>query len=612
MYIVLTCRPELTDYPIRRGALPKFSLGLCIIAIRLFRMFWQYRYAASSRIDEILEEYKSAASNDVKNSSEGEIETSKAETECAAGDSEEATPNNENIELNISTLSELLNEDDLLQEVRAKNQQLLDFLCQKSVFDYMVAQITTEPSEMEFEIFDRFKKPSVISEILSSCTDQICGCLIESPRLDTLWTLLSQTTEINPLQASFFSKVVTSLFPGYAKQFSEYLVSRNHIMSSLVNHIGNSAFADVIMRIVTYQDNESIRDEILEYMKSQKLVALLINSLGSASDNQAKMNSAMVLEDLIRLSRDHLIATIEQDQTDLTELKDQQCAFLLEILSTGSIELLLSQMSANSNNVTTVGFTIKLFVSMITAKPMALSIAGANEEYSANTLNVLNQTVSLAFKMLNPVFDHLCSVFSSPPTQRQLMLSSSDSPQVPFGWVRLEIVELVVAILEQFSSNVAFFVESSADTLFKLVESKIISSIIASVFEYPNNNILHGLAVKLTRSYFSICSSLKTLPVDLSEKIANLDMPKYFFTQTDILKHLNESWENEINRRLKKKGSGDLFSTSSGNFGHVITLTGLINKFLQDNECSEVYISAEIEQHWKSTVTEEVDKVKIY
>ena len=602
----------------------RFNLFECVFlslinAIIFLGMFWQCRYAASSRIDEILEEYKSALrqpeESDENRSKNEESFESDADPEKACGDQENLSTKENYSELEISTLTELLNEDDLLQEVRTKNSQLLNFLCKKSVFDYMVSQITIEPKN-EVEMSERFKKPSIISEILSACTDQICERLVEENRLDSLWTLLSQSDEINPLQASFFSKVVTSLFPGYAKQFSEYLLKRSHIISSLVSHIGNSAFADVIMRIVTYQENESIRDEILDYMKKQNLVSLLIHSLGSASDSQAKMNSAMVLEDLIRLSRDHLIATIGQDQTELSELADEQCAFLRDIICRDSIDLLLNQMSTNSNDVTTVGFTIKLFVSMITAKPMALSLAGANEEFSSNTLSVLNQTISLAFNMLSPVFEHLHSVFSSPPNQNPLMLTSSETPQIPFGWVRLEIVEFVVAVLEQFAANIAFFVDTSLDALTKLINSNLISLIIDSFFVYTNNNILHGLVVKLIRSYLSISTAIKSLPVDTSDKLSNLDMPKSLLTSTDLLKQLNSSWESEIKRKQKNvpddssENQNTLpFSLAKGNFGHIVTLTEELNKFLQENSSLDQFLADDIGIHWKSTVTEEVTKV---
>lgn len=54
------------------------------------------------------------------------------------------------------TLQELMDEDDLLQECKAQNQRLLDFLCQAQCMEQLVQLITQKPSEdMEEKV--RFK-----------------------------------------------------------------------------------------------------------------------------------------------------------------------------------------------------------------------------------------------------------------------------------------------------------------------------------------------------------------------------------------------------------------------------------------------------------------------
>ena len=309
-----------------------------------------------------------------------------------------------------------------------------------------------------------------------------------------------------------------------------------------------------------------------------------------------------------------MITTIVPEQTDLSELKDNQCAFLRDILSENSVDLLLAQMANSSNDVTTVGFTIKLFVSMITAKPMALSLAGANEEFSSNSLHVLNQTITLAFQNLNSVFEPLITVFNCPPFQKPLLLSHADSAQTPFGWVRLEIVEFVTAILDQFASNFSLFVSSSHETLDKLLQSNIIGSIIDAFFAYIFNNILHGLTLRFLKSYLSICGTLKSTTLEISDKISWLDLEKKLFSDTAILRLLNESWEYELNRRSCKTGSLDSskaqpFSVSKGNFGHVISLTDEINKYLNESRSDEEHLPSDFEKHWRGPITDELNKV---
>ena len=585
-------------------------------------MFWQCKYATSSRIDEILEDFQKSCPKEDDN--EDPVEPNDEDVDQNAesdggGDSTKdgkclSSEDQEKVRaLEISSLLELLNEDDLLQEVRTKNQQLLNFLCRPSVLNYMISQIVNEPVDEEVELYLRFKKPSVISEILSSCTDQICNCLVEEKCLEHLFTLIRNSNRINPLQASFFAKVVTSLFPNYASQVSSFLGNQSHIITSLVDHIDNSAFADVIMRIVTFQENDSVKEQILGFVQREKLVLKLITSLGQAADNQAKMNSAMVLEDLIRLSRDHLITSIGHDQTDLSHVENRQCAFLRDILSKDAIELLLLQISDNSDDNTTVGFTIKLFVSMITAKPMALSLAGASEEFPPSTLVVLNQTISLAFQQLVPVFEPLANVFKNPPHQEPLLLTSLPTPQTPLGWVRLEIAEFVFAVIDQFATNVAFYVEQAAPALVELIKSSLMSQVIESFFLFTSNNILHGLIVKLLRSYLSLCTALKTSSEQVRDNLAAIDLEKCLFSDTCLLSRLIETWESYLTQKKVKSESlsPDLINgCNQGNFGHVVIITDEINRFVQTPD-TLLYLSEDQHSKW-STIKEELTRVSLF
>ncbi|NXV82253.1 PP6R2 phosphatase, partial [Atlantisia rogersi] len=54
------------------------------------------------------------------------------------------------------TLQELMDEDDILQECKAQNRKLLDFLCQQHCMEQLVTLITHEPPvEMDEKV--RFK-----------------------------------------------------------------------------------------------------------------------------------------------------------------------------------------------------------------------------------------------------------------------------------------------------------------------------------------------------------------------------------------------------------------------------------------------------------------------
>ena len=64
------------------------------------------------------------------------------------------------------TLDEILEEDDLLQECKAQNQKLLDFLVKPETIKALIAYITEMPPEDAGE-GRSYKYPYVASELLS-------------------------------------------------------------------------------------------------------------------------------------------------------------------------------------------------------------------------------------------------------------------------------------------------------------------------------------------------------------------------------------------------------------------------------------------------------------
>ena len=83
------------------------------------------------------------------------------------------------------TLEELLEEDELLQECKAQNAKLTEFLTQQDTLDKLVTYVTEMPAAEDSEA-RRYKYPFVSSEILSCDTQAIREALFASPRLPLL------------------------------------------------------------------------------------------------------------------------------------------------------------------------------------------------------------------------------------------------------------------------------------------------------------------------------------------------------------------------------------------------------------------------------------------
>ncbi|PNJ01926.1 PPP6R1 isoform 8, partial [Pongo abelii] len=136
------------------------------------------------------------------------------------------------------SLPELLDEEDVLQECKVVNRKLLDFLLQPPHLQAMVAWVTQEPPASGEERL-RYKYPSVACEILTSDVPQINDALgADESLLNRLYGFLQSTGSLNPLLASFFSKVMGILINRKTDQLVSFLRKKDDFVDLLLQHIG--------------------------------------------------------------------------------------------------------------------------------------------------------------------------------------------------------------------------------------------------------------------------------------------------------------------------------------------------------------------------------------
>ncbi|XP_023212352.1 serine/threonine-protein phosphatase 6 regulatory subunit 3-like [Centruroides sculpturatus] len=101
-----------------------------------------------------------------------------------------------------------MDEDDILQECKAQTKKLLDFLSRSEIMDEMVTLIIQEPPE-DLDEKSRYKYPNIACEILTVDVTQINDALSsDESLLNKLYSFLDTEKPLNPLLASFFSKII--------------------------------------------------------------------------------------------------------------------------------------------------------------------------------------------------------------------------------------------------------------------------------------------------------------------------------------------------------------------------------------------------------------------
>ncbi|KFQ27825.1 Serine/threonine-protein phosphatase 6 regulatory subunit 2, partial [Merops nubicus] len=225
------------------------------------------------------------------------------------------------------TLHELMDEDDILQECKAQNRKLLDFLCQQHCMEQLVTLITHEPPlDMDEKV--RFKYPNTACELLTSDVPQINDKLGgDETLLNILYDFLDHEPPLNPLLASFFSKTIGNLIARKTEQVIAFLRKKEQFLGLVLKHIDTSAMMDLLLRLISCVEPAALRQDVLNWLNEAKIIQRLVELIHSSQDEDRQSNASQTLCDIIRLSRDQSNQLQDMPEPDplLTALESQEC-----------------------------------------------------------------------------------------------------------------------------------------------------------------------------------------------------------------------------------------------------------------------------------------------
>ncbi|NWH84391.1 PP6R2 phosphatase, partial [Aegithalos caudatus] len=225
------------------------------------------------------------------------------------------------------SLEELMDEDDVLQECKAQNRRLLDFLCQQQCMEQLVTLITHEPPvDMDEKV--RFKYPNTACELLTSDVPQINDKLGgDETLLNILYEFLDHEPPLNPLLASFFSKTIGNLIARKTEQVISFLRKKDKFLSLVLKHIDTSAMMDLLLRLISCVEPTALRQDVLNWLNEARIIQRLVELIHSSQDEDRQSNASQTLCDIIRLSRDQSTQLQDVPEPDplLTALESQEC-----------------------------------------------------------------------------------------------------------------------------------------------------------------------------------------------------------------------------------------------------------------------------------------------
>ncbi|XP_071113932.1 serine/threonine-protein phosphatase 6 regulatory subunit 3-like isoform X3 [Haliotis cracherodii] len=459
------------------------------------------------------------------------------------------------------TLRELMDEDDILQECKAQNRKLIEFIIQPENMEEMVQLITKDPPDdvdekMRFKPDTLcFRYPNTACEVLTSDVTQINDKLAgDEALIDKLYGFLEGEKPLNPLLASFFSKVMGLLITRKSEMIFEYLKSKKDFVGSLLDHIGTSAIMDLLLRLITCIELPDVRRAVIDWLNDQHVVERLVASIVPSTDEDIHCNAAQSLCDIVRLGREQIIQLQDSSDPDpllvTMELEETVAQLLKNLLDTEKNESVLVN---------------GLFVIHTLLEVRKQGTEGAAEHMAAFDTERLTQGVNSVLAAISPRLKDFHQLLLEPPKQRFCaMPTTCGTLEPPLGNTRLQIAKLVTALVSTNTHSVNV-------ELANLGTTRILLDL---YFKYVWNNFLH------TQVEQCINTILNNVPVEVENKKEN-PLLVQLFSDCKIIQRLLDEWEENEQQQAREGGR------RRGFMGHLTKMANTLVSSLEKGENAE-------------------------
>ncbi|KAM7184261.1 sit4 phosphatase-associated protein [Rhypophila sp. PSN 637] len=387
-------------------------------------------------------------------------------------------------------LEDLLQESDLIQELKQHNAKLVEYLREPAVLEklleYVVAprpeppatrddeaegqgevegkgkgvalpsrprasSSATDSEENDPEAVEkkRNRYAFVAAEILSSDNWSIYEALMESKELlQKFWQFLKRPAPLDNLQASYFTKVNESLFDKKTDDMLAFLRGLDGAVPDMLNHVDCPNIMDLLLRIISLERTESGQG-IVEWLYTQNLVPTLLSFLGPEHPWSTQTSAGDFLKAIITVSAN--ASQNEQTCIGPNELTRQ-------LVSRPCVEQLIKYMLGGGNPLTCgVGIIIEV-------------IRKNNSDYDPdgaepNSLPSSRDPIYLG-TLLRLFADHIpdfMDLVLNGPNQKESMITTSGQPIKPLGFDRFKTCELMAELLH--CSNMGLLNEKGAEEM---------------------------------------------------------------------------------------------------------------------------------------------------
>ncbi|KAK3164644.1 hypothetical protein QOZ80_1AG0022320 [Eleusine coracana subsp. coracana] len=356
------------------------------------------------------------------------------------------------------TLEELLDEDEIIQECKALNSRLINFLRDKAQVEQLLRYVVEEVPE-DAEKKRSFKFPFIACEIFTCEIDVILRTLIEDEELmDLLFSFLKPDHPHSTLLSGYFSKVVICLMLRKTAQLMSYVQGHPEIVSQLVDLIGITSIMEVLIRLIGADEAiYSNYGDTLQWLENTDVLEMIADKFSSSDSPEVHANAAEILCAVTRCAPPALAA---------------------KICSPSFVGRLFHHALEESRPKSVLVHSLSVCISLLDPKRLASASYqafrsnlshGALVTASPETVDGMLESLGNLLKLLDT------------STAANVLPTTYGCLRPPLGKHRLKIVEFISVLLTIGSETAEK----------ELIRQSAIKRSIDLFFEYSYNNFLH-------------------------------------------------------------------------------------------------------------------------
>ncbi|CAN4120300.1 unnamed protein product [Withania somnifera] len=460
------------------------------------------------------------------------------------------------------TLEELLDEEEIIQECKALNSRLINFLRERTQVEQLLHYIVEEPSE-DADSKRTFKFPFIACEIFTCEIDVILKTLVDDEELmNLLFSFLEPSRPHSALLAGYFSKVVICLMVRKTAALMNYVQAHHDVFQQMVDLIGITSIMEVLVRLVGADDHMyPTTMDVMQWLTDSNLLEMIVDKLSPSCSPEVHANAAETLCAITRNTPSPLANKLS---------------------SPSFVARIFGHALEDSHSKSSLVHSLSVCISLLDPKrfiPSSMMYSFRNQQIYESPVHVNPDTIDAMLPTLSGLLE-LLNVSSD----EKVLPTTYGELRPPVGKHRLKIVEFISVLLKT-GNEVA---EK------ELISSGTIERVLNLFFEYPYNNALHHHVESIIYS----CLESKTNTI-----------VDHIFEECNLIGKIIQT-----DKQPTVSGDGNqptLPATGKqaprvGNIGH---LTRISNKLIQlgnNYSCIRAHLEKNVEfSDWHTTVLQE-------